>query len=185
MPYTAAHGAPLFDAFHQWAPAGGATAPPVINDVNKVTPSWPQIRILGCAGWDALPETTRAEEGRTAGPGLVGYPTRVLGKTLVYECRIEAKVRADFAATKQALKVGFRDQSGLGVMTVTPWLTDGGASGGVVWTYGARVLSPGLVFDSTWKVGDDTDSGVTYEWGFVLTLLMLDPLMYTGGVGYP
>lgn len=184
MGYTAAHGAPLFDAKHQWAPAGGATAPPVLNDVNKVTPSWPEIRILGCQGWDDLPETTRAEEGRTAGPGLVPYPTRTLGKTLPYECRIEAQHRADLYATKQALKIGYRNQSDLGVMTVTPWLTDGGADGGVVWTFSARVMA--LAFDPKWTLGEkDTVSGTTYEWGFVLTLLMLDPLKYTGGIGYP
>lgn len=184
MAYDASHGAPLFDAKHQWAPAAAATAPPVLNDVNKVTPSYPQIRILGCQGWDDLPETTRAEEGRTAGPGLVGYPVRYLGKTLPYECRIESKLRPELYATKQALKVGFKNQSDLGVMTVTPWLTDGGASNGVVWTFGARVMA--LAFDPAWKIGDrETESGVTYEWGFVLTLLMLDPLMYTGGTGYP
>jgi hypothetical protein len=175
MAYTSDHGPPLFDATQDWDPASG-TAPPTLNDTNTEPPAFPRIVIDKCTGWRSLPDREDRRAPRTVGVGEVKYPARETGKTLVYECRVEALAREDLTLTQNALLQGFADTDE-GVMTVTPWAVPGG----VVWTFSAAVTA--LEFDPSWTLSGESGS-VTYEWAFVLTLRMSDPLFYTGGTGY-
>ena len=176
MAYTAAHGPPALDAFHQWDPATGTT-PPVFNDVNEDTLTLPNTRIERINNWRGLPELIDNRAGRTFGIGEITYPSRTTGKTLVYECTLLGGTdREAFLLAQNAIVQGFADQDSEGEMTVTPWA----APGGVVWTYQARVLD--LQWDPSWTLNGE--SRIQYEWGFTLTLRMSDPLFYTGGTGY-
>ena len=175
MPYTVVHGPPTyFDSTHAWAPATGAV-PPVLGDTNKEPRVLPQIVIEQIAGWFDLPDLTDNRAPRTFGVGELPYPSRSTGKTLVYECRVEAADQLDLTLTANAVKQGFSDQDSEGTMTVTPWASYGGS----VWTYTARVVA--LQFDPKFTVRDD---GATFEWGLVLTLRMSDPHFYLDGTGY-
>lgn len=171
MAYTATHGPPALDAIHTWNPAT-ATDPPALGDTHLEPMVLPQIVIDGITGWRDLPELVDNRAPRTFGVGEVAYPPRTLGKTLVYECRLQADDREELLEEQHALITGFGDRATEGVMTVTPWA----APGGVAWTYSALVLD--LKFDAKWKL--DGESQVTYEWPFVLTLRMSDPHFYTG-----
>jgi hypothetical protein len=183
MAYTAAHGPPLKDATHQWDPPT-VSNPPVLNDVNESTLALPQVEILRCTGWRDAPEMVDNRAPRTFGSGEVVYPPRFLGKTIVYECELQAgpddttgAARESLLATQMSLVVGFGDRATPGVMTVTPWAHPGG----VAWTYTALVTD--MKWDAEWKLaGEDP---ISYRWGFTITLRMADPLFYTGGVGYP
>ncbi len=177
MAYSVLHGPPAMDAFHEWAPATG-TAPPVINDTNTEQPEFPRIVLeRPPAGWRSLPELTDNRAPRTFSAGEITYPSRRLGKTLVYECTLQCNDdREDFLLEQNAIVQGFADQDDEGVMTVTPWPVPGG----VVWTYSARVLD--LQFDPEWTL--DGEREIVYSWGFVLTLRLSEPLYYTGGNGY-
>ena len=115
MAYTSAHGPPLFDATHAWDPASG-TSPPPINNTNTSPPVFPRIAIDKCTGWRSLPDREDRRAPCTVGVGEVKYPARETGKTLVYECRIEALARADLLATQNAVLQGFADTDE-GVMT--------------------------------------------------------------------
>lgn len=174
MPYTAAHGPPAKDATHQWTPATG-TPPPVLNNTNTDTAVYPRSAIDNITNWRGLPELVDNRDARTSGAGEVVYPPRTLGKTIVYECRLQGQDRLDFIEAQNGIVQGFADRDE-GVMTVTPWP----APGGVVWTYTARVLD--LQFDPAWRL--DGESEITYEWGFTITLRISDGLFYTGGTGY-
>ena len=176
MVYGTQHGASWYDSKHQWDPAT-ATAPPVLNDVNKEPRVLPQTVVDGVTGWYDLADFIDNREGRTYGKGEIQYPPRVTGKTLVYECHIEAASRLDFHAIITATQVGFGDREVEGAMTVTPWLPFGGATP-VVWTYYALVTA--LAFDRAPKLQED---GITYQWGYVLTLRMSDATFYPSGGG--
>ncbi len=177
MAYDATHGPPARDATHQWNPAGSG-APPVLGDTNKEPLVLPQIRIERITGWRDLPEMVDNRAGRTAGPGEIVYPPRFLGKTLVYECIVQSDDREETMFVQNGVVGGFGDRDVEGVMTVTPWAAPGGA----VWTYSALVTD--LKFDPSWTLS--RESAFPYEWPFVLTLRMSDPLFYTGEtpVGY-
>lgn len=177
MAYTVLHGPPALDATHEWAPATAAD-PPALGDTHKQPMVLPQIVIDRITGWRSLPELVDNRAPRTFGAGEVVYPPRTLGKTLVYECRVQADDREDLLLLQNDVVVGFGDRGVEGVMTVTPWT----APGGVVWTYSALVTD--LQFDPAWKL--DGESQITYEWAFTLTLRMSTPYFFTGEppVGY-
>lgn len=174
--YTTAHGVPELDATHQWAPSTAA-APMVMNDVGYEPRALPQIELDAIPGLRDSAELVDNRAGRTAGPGEIGYPPQVLGKTVVYEGRIVTQDRLELLEIQTEMTRGYVEGDD-GVMTVTPWPPFGGPEP-VIWTYSARVLT--LVFDKAWTLLND---GFTYEWGFVLTLRMPRALFYTGGVGY-
>lgn len=177
MAYTAAHGPPALDATHQWANASGLSAPPVLGDSHREPQIYPQIVIDRIPGWRRLPDITDNRAGRTYGVGEIPYPSRMGGKTIVYECRLETVTREDCLAYQHAIINGFGAATDdEGVMTVTPWPVPGG----VVWTYAARVLDAD--FTEEWTLRGNHIA--TYEWPFTLTLRMSDPKFYTGGVGY-
>lgn len=170
MTYVAADGPPDVDAKHAWAPATGS-APPVINDWAADPVTLPWIELKQITGWRSAPEADDNRDPATQGDGEIGYPGRLLGKTVVYETEIQATSREDVRRKVTDLVNGFGDRSGLGTMTVTPW----SYPGGVVWQYQARVLS--LDFDpaftySHWLRGP-------WRTGAVLSLRMLDPRFYT------
>jgi hypothetical protein len=177
MAYSVLHGPPMKDATHEWVPATG-TPPPVFNDINTDPEPiiYPAVALDNVANWRGLPELVDNRDPRTFGIGEVAYPSRQIGKTLVYECRLQGDDREDFILAQNEIVQGFPDQDGEGTMTVTPWTVPGG----VVWTFSARVLD--LQWDEAWKL--DGEREVTYEWGFTLTLRMSDPRFWTGGVGY-
>lgn len=175
MAYDVSHGPPMLDATHAWDPAT-ATAPPTLGDTQKEPMELPQVVIDGITGWRSLPELVDNRAPRTFGVGEVVYPPRTLGKTLVYECRLQADDRLELLEDQNAIVIGFGDRSAEGEMTVTPWA----APGGVAWTYTALVTD--LQFDPKWTL--DGESQITYEWPFVLTLRMSDPRFYTSGTGY-
>jgi hypothetical protein len=184
MAYTASHGPPLKDATHQWDPPTTSN-PPVINDVQREPLVLPQIELLRCTGWRDLPDLVDNRAPRTVGVGEMLYPPRYTGKTLVYECEMQAgpddttgAARESLLAMQMSLVAGFGDRDSEGVMTVTPWA----APGGVTWTYSALVTD--LKFDPEWKL--DANDVITYRWEFSLTLRMSDPHFYTGSppVGY-
>lgn len=176
MAYTVTHGPPALDATHQWAPAAGS-APPVLNDAGTSTLTLPRIELDDIQNWRGRPETVDNRAARTYGVGEVVYPARTLGKTIVYEGKVQGgQDREAFLAHQNAMVVGFANTD-TGTMTVSPWPVPGG----VVWTFTARVLD--LQFDPGWVL--DGERPITYEWGFALTLRMGDPLFYTGGGGHP
>lgn len=173
MAYSDIHGPPALDATHNWTPPI-TSAPPTLGDTHVEPPVLPQIEIKGITGWRDTPEMVDNRAPKTVGIGEVLYPPRFLGKTLVYECEMQAgpSGREDLLAMQMSLVVGFGDRDSEGVMTVTPWP----APGGVPWTYSALVTD--LKFDPAWAL--DGESQVTYRWGFTLTLRMSDPHFYTG-----
>ncbi len=173
MPYGTTHAPPWFDATQQWEPAT-ADAPPILNDVNKEPRELPQIVIDAITGWYDRADFIDNRAGRSAGPGEIKYPGRLIGKTLVYECRIEADGRLDFMETIASLQAGF-DEDAEGEMTITPWAP---FAGSVTWTFTAAVLA--LAFD---KKPVLSGGPVIYEWPFVLTLRMSDVQFYSAGGG--
>lgn len=180
MPYSTTNAPPWIDATLTYTPPT-ADAPPALNDVNREPRVLPQIRIQGIAGWYDLPDFIDNREGRTYGSGEVAYPGREIGKTLVPECRIESDDRLEFTQIIADLAHGFGDRSGEGVWTITPWAPFADEDTPVIWTFSTLVT--GLVFD---KAPVLVDNGVTYSWGFVLTLRMSDPRFYVAGTAvYP
>jgi hypothetical protein len=175
MAYDPSHGPPALDATHQWDPAT-VSNPPALGDTHREPIVLPQIEIVGITGWRDLPEMIDNRAPRTFGVGEVPYPPRFTGKTLVYECEMQADDRLDLMVMQMSLVTGFGDRDVEGAMTVTPWP----APGGVAWTYSALVTD--LKFDPAWKL--DGESQIQYRWGFTLTLRMSDPRFFTGGVGY-
>lgn len=178
MAYTAAHGPPLFDATHAWVPSAG-TAPPVLNDCNKEPRVLPQIVIEGCENYYGLPELVANVVGKTVGVGTVRDPPRQLGKTMVYEGRIEASPRdtagrESLMSTLTAMGRGFGNRTAEGTMTITPWTVPGG----VVWTFTALVAD--FKPDKFPVLSDDL-----YLWSFSLTFQMTNPYFYTTGATYP
>lgn len=177
MAYSALHGPPALDATHQWANASGLGAPPVLGDSHNVPQSYPHAVIDRINNWRGLNEIVDNRAPRTFGDGEITYPVRELGKTIVYECRLEAVTREDLLQWQTAILNGFgQSTDDEGEMTVTPWPVPGG----VVWTYQARVTS--LEFASEWTLRGNHVA--TFEWPFTITLRMSDALFYTGGVGY-
>lgn len=174
MAYTVDHGPPALDALHQWDPAAG-DAPPVLNDVNDDGLVLPGIRVGRIVNWRGRAEIVNNSAPVTFGVGEKFYPERRLGKTLVYECRLECDDRQDFLLEQNAIVQGFADE-GIGTMTVTPWATPGG----IVWTYTAKVLD--LSEAENWEL--DNIGPIAYVWPFTLTLRMTDAKFYTDGSGY-
>lgn len=166
MTYVTTDGPPDFDAKHAWAPAAGG-APPTIND--QGTAPWTKLKQI--TGWRASPEADDNREARTNADGEIGYPGRLLGKTIVYEAEIRAATREGMRGLLTAHLNGFADRAGLGTMTVTPFTVPGG----VVWMYQARVLS--FDPDPTFTLAQGVR--LPWRWGFALSLRMLDPRFYT------
>lgn len=178
MPYTVASGPPDVDATHAWDPAGAAAAPPVMNDQGGVWPPvLPRIKVKPITGWRALAESEDNRAARTKGHGEVPYPSRKLGKTLVYECEIRAATIISVRDTMNAVTVGFENKDAEGVMTVTPWAYIGGPT----WTFSARVID--MTPDPSFSYFERRLA--PFRWGFSLSLRMSDPLFYTAGVGHP
>lgn len=179
-PLTTTHGPVWQLSKHQWAPATG-TAPPVLNDAYAVPRVFPEIALDRVNGWRSSPELDDRRAPRTVGVGEVPYPSRTLGKLLVYEGRIVARGTDTGVLAvlekQMAFVTGFANMDGEGTMTVTPWTAP---YGGTVWTFTARVM--GWDFDPNWEVVGG--EGAFVEWPFRLTLRMSDPRFYTGGVGY-
>ncbi len=170
MAYSVLHGPPALDALHQWAPATGA-APPVLNDVNESTLSLPATRIARIVNWRGRPEIVNNSAPKTFDVGEIFYPERRMGKTLVYECRLEGSDRQAWLLAQNAIVQGFTD-GGLATMTVTPWASPGG----VAWTYTAKVLD--LAEAENWEL--DGLAPVAYVWPFALTLRMNTALFHSG-----
>ncbi len=178
MAYTTAHGPPLFDATHAWEPET-ATAPPVLNDANKVPRVLPQIVIDGCENFYGLPDLVANAVGRTVGVGELLDPPRQTGKTIVYEGRIEADDREELMATLIAMGRGFGDRDVEGTMTITPWAPFAGTGDDlIVWTFSALVTD--FRPEKAWVLTDGL-----YEWGFSLTLRMSDPFFHAEEATYP
>ncbi len=178
MTYTTSHPPPMLDAFHAWNPAG-ATAPPVLNDCNRSPRVLPQIVLTGIENYYGLPDQVAEAVPKTYGIGTVRNPPRQQGKTMVYEGVIEASTRYSMAAQLKLMGVGFGDREVEGVMTVTPWTTNGGASGGIVWTYSALVTA--FTPDKAWDLSEEG----LFKLGFTLVMNMSDPCFYTSGATYP
>lgn len=177
MSYTVDDGPPDLTAVHGWSPATGG-APPAINQQGGTNPpTMPWVRLLGITGWRSLPENEDLRDARTFGDGEIPYPSRKLGKTLVYELRVEARTVQSVQRCMTAVQRGFGDMNGEGQMTITPY---GSFGGGVTWTYRARVMDfePGSVW-AFWPQRYEH-----FTWEAALTLRMSDPYFYSGGVGY-
>jgi hypothetical protein len=159
MTYVTGDGPPDIDATHAWAPVTG-TAPPTLNvaGAGGAAPVLPWIKVRAIDGWRDFPETIDNRAGRTFGVGEIAYPARVLGKTVVYQCEVQAATRESARGTLSLAIAGF----------------------GPAWTYTGRVIA--LDSDSTFT----KLSGVwgPFRWGFTLSIRMSDPRFYTGGVGY-
>jgi hypothetical protein len=136
----------------------------------------PWVRLLSITGWRALPESEDLREPRTYGDGEIVYPSRKLGKTIVYEMQIEARTIQSMQSHMTQLQRGFGDMNGEGTMTVTPYASYGGQ----VWTFTGRAIS----FDpeATWEYNPDRLAQLT--WGAALSLRMSDPHFYADGVPY-
>jgi hypothetical protein len=178
MTYVTGDGPPDIDATHAWAPVTG-TAPPTLNvaGAGGAAPVLPWIKVRAIDGWRDFPETIDNRAGRTFGVGEIAYPARVLGKTVVYQCEVQAATRESARGTLSLAIAGFGlSMSDEGTMTVTPFTVPGGPA----WTYTGRVIA--LDSDSTFT----KLSGVwgPFRWGFTLSIRMSDPRFYTGGVGY-
>lgn len=181
MPFDVSHGPPPYAvAFHDWAPATG-TAPPTLNDVNATPRVYPEIAVERVTGWRGGTETIDNRAPRTFLPGEIPYPARYLGKTRIYEGVVRAWDPFELVLVQNEMVIGFADQDGEGVMSVTPWPAYA-ADPAIVWTFAARVLA--FDFDPEWAL---IDGGVIYEWKYMLTLRLSDRLFYTGSppVGYP
>lgn len=170
MTYVATDGPPSLDATHAWAPATGS-APPTLNSRGSDPPTLPWIKVRQIANWRGAPEADDFREARSAIDGEIGYPGRLLGKTVVYECEIRAATRETVQGRLTAVLNGFGDRFGLGTMLVTPFASPGG----VAWEFQARVL---LVDpDPAWTYLPGAAG--PYRWGFALSLRMLNPRFYT------
>ncbi len=175
MALTIAHGPVWQRSTHLWAPAVG-DAPPILNDRGDTRPAtMPWTRIRSIPGWRATPEIEDNRDGRTAGPGEVPYPIRELGKPLVYKCEVQAETEEDLILTLNEHKLGFSDQNGEGVMTVTPY-----GVGEPEWEFSARVIDFSEDENLVWE----RNSLIPFRQGFLLSLRMSDTLFYTGGIGY-
>lgn len=177
MTYVAANGPPDIDATHLWTPASGAS-PPTLNNQGTALPHvMPWIKVRSIDGWGDMPEIVDNRAPRTFGEGEVAYPSRVLGKTLVYNCEVRGLTAEEARGTLRLCLAGFwRSRDDEGVMTVTPYA----ARGGPVFTFGARVI--GMDSDSVWTYRSGAYG--PYRWPFTVSLRMSDPLFYTGGTGY-
>lgn len=171
MAYLLADGPQDIDARHAWAPAAG-TAPPVINTrTDPPTPPW--IKLLEIPGFRDHPEIVDNREGLTFGEGEADYPSRTLGKTVVYVCEARALTRESLAGVMTAVIAGFgRSRDALGTMTVTP----NPAIGGPVWTFTGRViaLTPDPAF--SWF----PRRRLPFRRGFTVSIRMSDPYFYSG-----
>ena len=179
MAYVAADGPPDIDATHAWAPATG-TAPPVLNDQARGATgpaTLPWVRIASIDGWRDLPEIDDRRAPKTVGDGEIDYPSRTLGKTVVYVCQVRGQTKEQTRGRLSAIIAGYGlSLSAKGTMTVTPYA----AVGGPAWTFQARTLA--IDSDSAWTYV--AGGWGPYRWGFTLSLRMSDPRFYTGGVGY-
>jgi hypothetical protein len=175
--YTVGDGPPDLTAIHGWAPATGDPPPEINQQGGTNPPTMPWVRLLGITGWRSLPENEDLREARTFGDGEIVYPSRLLGKTIVYELRMVAQTVQDVQRTMTGVQRGFGDMNAEGVMTVAPLASFGG---GVVWTYRARVMD----FEPTplWEFWPHRYEQFTWE--AALTLRMSDPYFYVDGVGY-
>lgn len=167
MTYVAADGPPDVDAKHVWSPATGS-APPTINDWDA---GLPLIELVQITNWRGAPEADDFRDPRTATVGEVGYPGRLLGKTVVYEMKARADSREALRSAITGLVNGFGDRSGLGTMTVTPLA----AIGGVAWQYQARVVD--FTPEPLWTYDQYLEGA--WRHGASLSLRMLDPYFYT------
>lgn len=176
MAYVAADGPPSIDATHAWAPLAG-TAPPVLNDRGGDPPVPPWIKVIRIDGWLALAELLENSDPVTYGIGEKPYPTRKIGRTVVYVCEARAKTRETLARTVFTAMEGFnRSTSELGVMTVTPYP----APGGVVWTFGGRVQQalPDAAF-SYFPL-----RRLPFRHGFTVSMRLHNPRFYQGATAY-
>lgn len=177
MAYVATDGPPDVDATHTWAPAAG-TPPPVLNDQGGGVPnalSW--LKLIAIDGWRDLPEMLDNRAPRTFGVGEVPYPSRVLGKTVVYQLQARGVTREEAQGLVSGCLNGFgASMSDEGIMTVTPHATPGG----VAWTFAGRVIA--IDADSTFTLA----RGVLapYRWGLTVSIRMSNPHFYTSAVGY-
>ena len=178
MAYGVTHGPPMLDATHAWEPITGDD-PPVINDAYDEPRDTLEVILEGIQGWRDLPDLQDNREGKTTGVGEVPYPSQTLGKTLVYEGHIRSIDRMDLLETQNGMVQGFGDMDGEGTMTVTAWAPYGGEEPITPWTYTARVMA--LKWDPSWTALED---GLTFEWGFTLTLRMSNPYFTYSGEEY-
>jgi hypothetical protein len=177
MPYTTAEGPPDMNAIHAFT-APSAPHPPQLNQQTTWPPTFPWARVMQITGWRALPESEDNRQPRTFTEGEIVYPSLKLGKTLAYECRVEALTIQSLQQFMNALVQGFgHDMSNEGIMTVVPY---SGFGGGQEWTFSARVLSmepdPAWQWDVGWKA--------PFRWPFLLTMRMSDPHFYASGVPF-
>jgi hypothetical protein len=164
---------PYLAAVHQWTTAAGDAAAR-FNDQVTSPPTLPWTRVRQITGWRALPESDDNRQPRTYGDGEIVYPGRKLGKTLVYECTVEARTMQTVEDTMGAIVQGFGDMSGEGRMDVIPY------SGAATWTYHARVID--LQVEPVWDWNENRRT--VFEWGFTLSLRMSDPHFYLAGTPY-
>jgi hypothetical protein len=175
MPWLVADGPPMLTATHEWVPYGGGSI--VLNDQATNPPTLPFVRILQITGWRSLPESEDNRQPRTFTAGEIVYPSLTNGKTMTYECRVEAATVQTVDSLMTQTMRAFSDMSNEGGMVVTPYSSFGS---GDVWNFNARVIS--FDPDPIWDYDDQRRAH--FYWGFALSLRMSDPHFYTGGVGY-
>lgn len=178
MAWSDAEGPPSLTATHTWLPSGGGFGSTRLNDQVTWPPTLPFVRVQQITGWRSTPESEDNREARTYGEGEIVYPSRKLGRTFVYECRVEALTVQTLESAMSGVLNGFRDMDHEGLMQVEPYSGFGG--GGAVWEYRARVTD--LETEPVW----DWSSGrrAQFWWTFALTLRLSDPYFYYLGTPY-
>lgn len=182
MAYTAADGIPSLNATWAFEPFD-SDPPPVINDqgagasLTPPVPTLPWTKLLAAPALRSSPDADDNRVPRTLEEGEYPLPGEVGGKTVILRCEVRALTEVIVDATMTALLNGYTlDMTNEGVMTVTPYEY----VGGVVWTFGARVLH--LDADDAWS--HFPRRRAPFRWGFSLSLRMSIPRFFTDDVGY-
>jgi Phage tail protein len=153
-------GYPGIDTTHSWS--GGTV-------LNNLTHGTVRVKVDKVTGWYSLAESEDNKIKNTGRRGSTPLPSTSIGKTIVYEGRIQARTRLAAMQRAREMRRAFRDKSNLGRMTL---------DGNPDWFFDARVMQ----FDAD----DDTallrpTAPYPFTIGFTLGLHLLDPRFYVVG----
>lgn len=170
--YAYEDGPPDTDAMHTWTPVDGAP-PPIIGDQGSVwPPALPYLKLIEIEGWLRSAELEDNRAGRTFGFGDFVYPSRKLGKTLVYKLQARAGTLVECRRLVADTIAGFdASTDDEGAMVVEPYEYIGGLS----WTFGARCIdyNPDATFSYFPR------RRAAFRQNISVTLRMSDPHFYT------
>jgi hypothetical protein len=159
MAWTTQHGPPGLEGTHTW---GGV----VLNTDRSL--GLPRYKLDRITGLMSLPEAQDFRQPRTGRRGEESYPGAALGKTVVYEGRIQAPTLQDMRLMETELRGAFRKRGREQVMALA-------RPSGPGWFYGATVAQ--LDIDDEQTRGPSAQP-TPWQRGFLIGLRLGEPRIF-------